>query len=107
MRKQFYTSLSWNISKCTRIHHLENTTVFTQCLFQLFAILLPKHLHPPMFKISFQKQLVLGFTLSLFIVISINYLSYDSIRNLTKNADLVNHTQQVLNSSQEVLTMVL
>jgi CheY-like chemotaxis protein/CHASE3 domain sensor protein len=60
-----------------------------------------------MFKISFQKQLVLGFTLSLFIVISINYLSYDSIRNLTKNADLVNHTQQVLNSSQEVLTMVL
>jgi CheY-like chemotaxis protein/signal transduction histidine kinase/CHASE3 domain sensor protein len=60
-----------------------------------------------MFKLSFQRQVILGFALSLVIVISINYLSYNSIRNLTGNAALVNHTQQVLNASQEVLTLLL
>lgn len=60
-----------------------------------------------MSKLSFQQQLILGFALSLFIVLSVNYFSYNSITRLTNNSRLANHTQEVLGSSKEVLTQLL
>jgi CheY-like chemotaxis protein/CHASE3 domain sensor protein/putative methionine-R-sulfoxide reductase with GAF domain len=60
-----------------------------------------------MFKLSFQQQLFVGFTLSLLIVLSVNYFSYTSIKALTSNAKLVSHTQEVISSGKEVLTLML
>src|SRR4051812_2907738 len=75
-----------------------------------FTLFIPSAIQPKpalMFKLTFQKQLILGFAMSLFIVLSVNYFSYDSIQKLNANAALVSHTQEVLGSSKEVLAQML
>jgi signal transduction histidine kinase/DNA-binding response OmpR family regulator/CHASE3 domain sensor protein len=60
-----------------------------------------------MFKLSFQNQVMLGFAISLVLIFTSSYLSYDSIKNLSENSKMVAHTQEVLNASNLVLNQLL
>ena len=60
-----------------------------------------------MSKISFQRQVMAGFAISLMLVFMVTYLSYNSIRNLDDNMGMVNHTHEVLLVNNQVLTGLL
>lgn len=60
-----------------------------------------------MIKISFQRQVFLGLLLALLIVFGINFFSWIGIDEYKKNEGLITHTQEVMNTSDEVLIGVL
>ena len=49
-------------------------------------------------KLSFEKQIALGFTLALVIISSIGFISYQSIQKFIHAAGLVTHTHEIISS---------
>lgn len=56
-----------------------------------------------MFKLSFRNQVLLGFGISILLVLSVGILSYNSIHELENDMGMVEHTQKVINTSDELL----
>ncbi|MEX6690263.1 response regulator [Danxiaibacter flavus] len=55
-------------------------------------------------KNDFKRNLQIGFGLSLFLLIISSTASYISIKNFTSTAELVNHTEKVIQETQNILT---
>ena len=53
-------------------------------------------------KLSFEKQIALGFTLALAIITSIGVISYQSIRKFLRAAELVTHTHEIISSIDNI-----
>jgi len=56
-----------------------------------------------MLKLSFRNQVLVGFAVSIFLVFLVGILSYNSINQLEDDTILVDHTQQVIKSSNSLL----
>ncbi len=56
-----------------------------------------------MFKLSFRSQVLVGFAVSIFLVFLVGILSYNSINQLEDDTVMVDHTQQVIKSSNSLL----
>ncbi|QKJ29584.1 response regulator [Mucilaginibacter mali] len=56
-----------------------------------------------MFKFSFRNQVLLGFAISILLVFAVGLLSNNSIKELEGDMGMVEHTQQVINTSDELL----
>ncbi len=54
-------------------------------------------------KFSFQQQILLGFTISVLMVIGVGIISYNSIQKLREDAGWVQHTQEVLNANAAII----
>ncbi|PTQ96984.1 signal transduction histidine kinase [Mucilaginibacter yixingensis] len=60
-----------------------------------------------MFKLAFRQQVLLGFAVSLLLVIVVGTLSYNSINQLEDDTQMVDHTQQVINTSDDLLQKLI
>ena len=59
-----------------------------------------------MFKTSFRQQVLLGFAVSIILVFIVGLLSYNSINQLQEDTKMVDHTQTVINTSDELLQLM-
>lgn len=60
-----------------------------------------------MFKLSFRQQVFIGFAVSIVLVIIVGLLSYKSINQLEEDTKWVDHTQTVINTSDELLQLLI
>ncbi|RKR82688.1 signal transduction histidine kinase [Mucilaginibacter gracilis] len=60
-----------------------------------------------MVKLSFRQQVITGFSASILLVFIIGLLSYNSIKNLEVDAKWVDHTQQVIKNSNNLLQLMI
>lgn len=60
-----------------------------------------------MLKISFRNQVIIGFAISFLLVLGISFYSYRSIINLEDDKFKVEHTEQVISVSDELLKQLL
>jgi CheY-like chemotaxis protein/signal transduction histidine kinase/CHASE3 domain sensor protein len=60
-----------------------------------------------MFKMSFQRQVLLGFVVSIFLVLLINALAFFSTRDVSQKSGMVNHTQEVINKANDVYLLLV
>jgi len=59
-----------------------------------------------MFKLSFRQQVFIGFAVSIILVIIVGTLSYKSISQLEEDTKWVDHTQTVINTSDDLLQLL-
>ena len=60
-----------------------------------------------MFKFSFRQQVLLGFGISIILVLLVGILSYKSINQLESDSLMVDHTQKVIRTSNNLLQMMI
>ncbi|MDB4905017.1 MAG: hypothetical protein JWQ63_4298 [Mucilaginibacter sp.] len=60
-----------------------------------------------MSKFSFRRQVLIGFIISLFLVISVFYFSYKSIHELQQNESAIDHTESVIKTASAVQSLLL
>lgn len=60
-----------------------------------------------MFKFSFRQQVFIGFSVSIILVIIVGVLSYSSINQLEEDTKWVDHTQTVINTSDDLLQSLI
>ncbi len=60
-----------------------------------------------MFKFSFRQQVLLGFGISIILVLLVGILSYKSINQLESDSIMVDHTQKVIRTSNNLLQMMI
>ncbi|MES2277698.1 MAG: response regulator [Bacteroidota bacterium] len=60
-----------------------------------------------MLKLSFRLQVLAGFAVSIILVIIVGVLSYQSINKLEDDTKMVDHTQTVINTSDELLQLLI
>ena len=60
-----------------------------------------------MLKLSFRQQVFLGFAVSIFLVVVVGALSYNSIHQLEDDTEWVEHTQTVINTSDDMLQQLI
>jgi CheY-like chemotaxis protein/signal transduction histidine kinase/CHASE3 domain sensor protein len=60
-----------------------------------------------MFKMSFRQQVLLGFAASIILVFIVGILSYNSINQLEEDTKMVDHTQTVINTSDDLLQLMI
>ena len=60
-----------------------------------------------MFKLSFRQQVFIGFAVSVILVVIVGSLSYKSINQLEEDTKWVNHTQTVINTSDDLLQLLI
>lgn len=58
-------------------------------------------------KISFQRQVFIGFAISIFLVLLVNFLAFNSIKTLNEREALVKHTYEVINKGNDVFVSLL
>ncbi|WP_158826266.1 response regulator [Mucilaginibacter lacusdianchii] len=56
-----------------------------------------------MFRLSFRNQVLLGFAISIVLVFVVGILSYRSINQLQNNQEDVEHSQQIISTSRDIL----
>jgi CHASE3 domain sensor protein len=60
-----------------------------------------------MFKLNFRNQVLAGFAVSILLVLIVGVLSFTSIKQLKEDTVWVNHTQQVIKTSNNVLQLLV
>jgi CHASE3 domain sensor protein len=60
-----------------------------------------------MLKLSFRTQVLLGFAVSIVLVLVVGILSFRSINQLEEDTKMVDHTQTVINTSDELLQLLI
>ena len=60
-----------------------------------------------MLKMSFRKQVLLGFAVSVILVLTVGILSYRSIQQLEDDTVLVDHTQKIIKNSSSLLQLMI
>jgi CHASE3 domain sensor protein len=60
-----------------------------------------------MLKFSFKQQVFAGFAISVLLVLLVGVLSYKSIHQLESDSTMVEHTQKVIKTSDNLLQMVI
>lgn len=60
-----------------------------------------------MLKLSFKKQVFLGFAVSVFLVLLVGLLSYKSINQLESDSAMVEHTQKVIKTSSNLMQLLV
>src|SRR5476651_1727981 len=60
-----------------------------------------------MLRLSFRQQVLTGFAVSIVLVFVVALLSYNSIRQLEDDTRWVNHTQQVIRNSTDLLQSLI
>ena len=60
-----------------------------------------------MFNFSFRQQVFVGFAVSVVLVFIVGFLSYRSINQSKADAALVDHTQKVIRTSDELLQLLI
>src|SRR5215469_3437203 len=60
-----------------------------------------------MFKLSFRLQVLIGFALSVILVLVVGILSSRNITQLENDTDAVDHTQKVIKSSTNLLQLMI
>ncbi|RFZ84687.1 response regulator [Mucilaginibacter terrenus] len=60
-----------------------------------------------MFKFSFRNQVLAGFAVSIILVIAVGVLSFNSIKQLEDDTVMVDHTQKVIKTTNNVLQLLI
>lgn len=60
-----------------------------------------------MFRMSFQRQVLLGFVVSILLVLLINALAFFSTRDVSQKSAMVNHTQAVISKANDVYLLLV
>ncbi|QQL48406.1 response regulator [Mucilaginibacter ginkgonis] len=60
-----------------------------------------------MLKLSFRQQVLTGFAIAIILVFVVGIFSYTSIRQLQSDQEKVNHSQQIIKSSRQVLQYLI
>ncbi|CAG4997962.1 Sensor histidine kinase RcsC [Dyadobacter sp. CECT 9275] len=60
-----------------------------------------------MMRLSFQKQILLGIIFSILLVITVGTTSYQALRLQQENSAVLNHTREVLNTTNEAENLIL
>lgn len=60
-----------------------------------------------MFKLSFRNQVLAGFAVSILLVLTVGILSYTSIKQLEDDTVMVDHTQKIIKTSNNVLQYLI
>src|ERR1700761_5802717 len=60
-----------------------------------------------MLKFSFKQQVFTGFAISIVLVLIVGILSYNSITQLESDSNMVEHTQKVIKTSNNLLQLMI